>query len=260
MSFSLNIYVAILDAIAASGRATTTVESYVSSGAGVSEPSNVILRHDVDRLAFRAVAMGKLEARKNVRATYYFRCNRAGEFPSRAIMEIADQGHEVGYHYECLSDEKGNRIAALSVFERNLSKFREIAPCSTVAMHGAPLSRFNNNDLLKGVELGSLGLIADASNHFAGVELAYFTDAGGRWNGDAGLNFRDRVGSSAAYSTNPDSNEFAAWLRSHAGLVYLSTHPERWPVSWPGCMQASTTDLAALLLKRLISRYVRRSA
>ena len=107
----------------------------------------LIFRHDVDREPYKALKMAKIEANFNIKATYYFRCNK-GDFPVPFVDKISKLGHEVGYHYECLSSSNGDKNKALKIFKKNLLRFRSIAPCTSVSMHGKPLSPYNNQDLL----------------------------------------------------------------------------------------------------------------
>ena len=55
---------------------------------------------------------------------------------------------------------------------------RKIAPCNTVAMHGAPFSRFDNRKLLNISHLLKFDLSADAVISFCDENLSYFTDTG----------------------------------------------------------------------------------
>ena len=255
MSFLLSEYQALLRTAEKSGRIPCGVLEYFQVDQHDKSGSKLILRHDVDRLADRAVAMAELEKAAGVSSTYYFRCTWDGRFPAKYIELIANLGHEIGYHYECLSAMRGDRGAALSAFERNLSNLRKIAPCSTVAMHGAPLSRYHNQELLVGRDLGEFDLRADASLSFAAIELAYFTDTGGRWNASAAENFRDRVGISHGSSPPPSASEFPAWLCSYRNPVYVSTHPERWNSAPGKYALALGKDIAISRVKRAIKLF-----
>ncbi|MDZ7721988.1 MAG: hypothetical protein U5R06_03960 [candidate division KSB1 bacterium] len=59
----------------------------------------IILRHDVDRRPEYALAMAQLEAEYGIRGTYYFRIVPES-FQPHIIRQIAELGHEIGYHYE----------------------------------------------------------------------------------------------------------------------------------------------------------------
>ena len=59
----------------------------------------VILRHDVDRRPLNALTTAKLENELGIRGTYYFRIVPES-FDETIIKQIAELGHEIGYHYE----------------------------------------------------------------------------------------------------------------------------------------------------------------
>ena len=85
------------------------------------KPDNfVLIRHDVDRMPYRALNMAKLESKKGIKSTYYFR-SKKHTFKPKIIKEISSLGHEIGYHYESLSDAKGDMDLAFADFEKNLN-------------------------------------------------------------------------------------------------------------------------------------------
>ena len=67
--------------------------------------------------------MAEIENNYGVRSTYYFRAKK-NVFVPQIILKIAEMGHEIGYHYECLSDTNGDVEKALIDFE-NLKKLRD---------------------------------------------------------------------------------------------------------------------------------------
>lgn len=219
-------------------------------------PNNrrIILRHDVDRRPAHSCAMARLEHRMGVRSTYYFRANASGSFPTPAVRMIADLGHEVGYHYEDLSFCKGNREAAIARFSRNLESLRTLAPCVTVSMHGAPLSKHHNQDLLLSEDLERALLLGDAVASTESFVPYYLTDTGGRWLA-AQTNLRDRVGepwpAHALPNNIPAFRKFAAQAQQP---LYISTHPERWGQTLPSYLRAETMDIAVNSIKLVIRR------
>jgi len=62
----------------------------------------VILRHDVDRLPENALVFARIEKQVGIKVSYYFRIVEES-FDEDIIRQIADMGHEIGYHYENLS-------------------------------------------------------------------------------------------------------------------------------------------------------------
>ncbi len=256
MSFRLEAYEQLLQTLgAAPDRMLWTVTGFAKAlRTGEEFDRAVVLRHDVDRRPARAVQMARLEAAWGVRASYYFRCDRHGRFPESAIRQIGLLGHEVGYHYECLSRCNGAREAALAQFRHHIEAFRRISPCTSVAMHGAPLSRHRNQDLLVGKDLATYGLVADAVLTFDHLRLAYLTDTGGKWQASAASNMRDRVGRHAGQHPSPGDDAFASWLSGFPHPVYISTHPERWPRSRAGFVEAMLRDVLANQAKRALGR------
>jgi len=190
-----------------------------------------IIRHDVDRRPGNALLMAEIEKRLAVRSTYYFRVKHHA-FKPDIIRRISEMGHEVGYHYECLTDSRGDVRAALKDFEIKLLTLREIAPVNTISMHGSPLSRFDNRDLWRDGKnhdlllqkhsiLGEIYLDIDYS------EIAYISDTGRNWSRERS-NIRDRVES----GLNPDFADGEGLLdylkaRPHPRIIMLF-HPERW--------------------------------
>ena len=152
-----------------------------------------VLRHDVDKFPERATRMALLEKNLGIRSTYYFRWDPKSEnFPKLAIIECKIYGHEVGYHYENLSELR-DKEKALADFEYKLAQFRKIEPVQTVAMHGAPRSKIRNADMLAGVDLSKYGLLGEPHLSPEFENIAYITDSGRMWTSGAG-SVRDTMG------------------------------------------------------------------
>ncbi|MNK56731.1 hypothetical protein D3C87_757780 [compost metagenome] len=212
----------------------------------------VILRHDVDRRPAKSCALARLERAAGVRSTYYFRVTAAGEFPTAAIADIAANGHEIGYHYEDLSACGGDRPQALARFQRNLSELRNIAPCTTVSMHGAPLSKHDNQELLHADDLARAGLLGDAVASMRPFDPFYLTDTGGRWLATQS-NLRDRVGDAWPHDALPDASPgFQLFITQTTRPLYISTHPERWSASFVDYCGVKALDLVANSIKRVL--------
>jgi hypothetical protein len=157
------------------------------------EESIAVLRHDVDRFPERATRMALLEKNLGVHSTYYFRWDaKSGNFPEMHIIETKLYGHEVGYHYENLSELR-DKEKALADFEDKLAMFRKIAPVRTVAMHGAPRVRVRNADMLAGVDLSWYDLLGEPHLSPEFADIAYITDSGRKWTSGSG-SVRDTMG------------------------------------------------------------------
>jgi len=63
----------------------------------------IILRHDVDNFPENSLRTARIEHDLGIKGTYYFR-SVSGSFDKKIIRQIAHLGHEVGYHYENLSE------------------------------------------------------------------------------------------------------------------------------------------------------------
>ena len=249
-TFTHSVYAGILDVLKDSGRKGGSVEDFLTRN-DRQEPC-FIMRHDVDRWPQQAVRLAQLEHECCIRTTYYFRATTAGRFSAQAIRTIADLGHEVGYHYETLSACKGNMKIAHEVFARNLERFRGIAPCATVSMHGAPLSPHDNLNLLREVDLRRFGLVGDAVLSFSGMDIIYYTDTGGRWNAGRDINIRDFMRTThAPGSVVPSSlDAFGAFLKTTQSVIYINSHPERWAHNAFTMLVCRGLDFGSNMIKR----------
>lgn len=194
--------------------------------------------------------MARLESRHGLRTTYYFRV--VGEaFNVAAMKEVEAMGHEVGYHYEDLSLARGNAELAIESFRRHLALLRKHVVIRTVAMHGSPLSRYNNLEMWRNTDLRLFGLEADA---FLSVDyrgIAYFTDTGRDWSG-RGANLRDCPPTAKPPpSTVRSTFDLARYVETMPEeALAISAHPERWDDSLgPWCTQL-LKDTAANCVKR----------
>jgi hypothetical protein len=253
--FTIQAYRQLLDALVQSRRPVGGVEDWLE---GTLDPRTaVILRHDVDRRAVKAVRMAEMEHRCGIRGTYYFRTGAYG-FPAGAIRAIAACGHAVGYHYETLSQCGGDRAAALRLFSRNLEVFRALADCRTVCMHGAPFSRYDNRELLAGGQWRTFGLQGDAVHSFAGGAMDYLTDTGGRWTSGFKTTRRDGLAGSVGEGRRDPISTTAVLERVKQGapVLYLNVHPERWAWDpWDGLV-CRLSDMFAGIAKAAITRHL----
>lgn len=201
---------------------TVTVSDYLEK----KHPERfVIMRHDIDRLPGNALKTAKIEQELGIRATYYFRACKHVFRPS-ILKQISDMGHEVGYHYETLSESRGDYEKAIELFRLNLDNFRKICDIKTICMHGRPLSIYDNRDMWNFSNYRDFGIIGEAYLSFE-EGFNYFTDTGRTWG--RGHNIRDFI---------PDNNENIQ-LNTTDSLIklieskelnnlYILVHPERW--------------------------------
>ena len=173
----------------------------------------IILRHDVDKLPENSLTIARLESSLGVRGSYYFRSVPSG-YNEEIIRNVAELGHEVGYHYEdvarCavrgLRHAAGRRSTrlqdngryeeelvkiAIESFKENLAKLREIVPVKTICMHGSPLSKWDSRLLWKYYDYRDFGIIGEPYFDIDFNKVCYITDTGRMWDGDS-FNIRDK--------------------------------------------------------------------
>lgn len=246
MAFLLSDYKKLLEFLKQKGYSFGPVKTYYE---GVIPPF-IFLRHDVDRFSSRAVKMAQAEHNLNVSSTYYFRCDRKGVFPCKAIKKIAALGHEVGFHYETVARTKGDLSAAVKFFERELGSLRKIVDVKTVTAHGSPLSRHSN--IGYGEELGTkrFGLLGEPMADMDFSRVFYITDTGGVFGSPN--NLRDwSDGRNLRVATAP-SELSKILIPQKEPMILLNSHPERWPSSMVGLLQAVGIDMGVILLKKIV--------
>lgn len=244
LDFTLASYRHLVGHLHASGCSFRTFDSW-RAGSGV-----VAMRHDVDRLPERALAMARLEAESGVRATYFLRTKPHVLRPG-VVERLIELGHEVGYHYEDLPDAGGDLELAWDSFRRNLETLRRLAVVTSIAMHGRPLSRWDSRKLWCRFDYRSLGLLCEAYLDIDWTTTCYFTDTGRAWNGAD--NVRDRPLSQSRPSATLASTEaLANFVATKGTPAVISSHPERWTTSILGWTQVYGQDMATNLLKRLV--------
>lgn len=223
-------------------------------------PAFFILRHDVDRRPGRALRMAFLEESHGIRSTYYFR-HKPGVFEPSIVERIASMGHEVGYHYEVLDKARGNVPLAGHIFTRELARLRSVADVRTAAMHGNPISRWDNRDFWAYHAPSEFGLSGEAYISIRDREIVYATDTGGGWNRGHD-NVFDRFPPESLSAMPPLGSTWELMRVLRQGRfpkIYLQVHPNRWTSgSFEGRAQRAE-DLFLNAAKRLLAQRWRRS-
>ena len=233
MDFTIKQYIQLLTSLQDAGFFFRTFSEYLSQSRNhaitqSSQSSQIlILRHDVDLLPQNSLRFAKIQAKMGTKGSYYFRAVPES-WDDDIIKEIADLGHEVGYHYETMdtafgklkfesskfksstNNEHYDRLIDLAYeqFVENLEKLRRLVPVTTICMHGSPRSKFDNKDIWKKYDYKSLGLIGEPYYDMDFDKFFYLTDTGRRWDGWK-TSVRDKVA------------QQEEWVKQ--GLVYHST-------------------------------------
>lgn len=251
--FTLTAYRTYLEAIRREGISFWRIDDYMA--AAVKPERFCMIRHDVDRRPRHALLMARTEHEMGIVATYYFRM-KPESYNEAIIREIHSLGHEVGYHYESLSDADGDMQKAIADFEKNLATLRGLVPVKTVSMHGRPFKPYDNRDIWRVKEnhhllvskyniLGEVYLDIDYS------DIAYINDTGRNWTSGAS-NVRDKVFS----NIKADFNSGEALLAYFEGALHpklvFQIHPERWAYSGMSYGVSYLHDLAANSVKYIM--------
>lgn len=190
-----------------------------------SKSRQVILRHDVDRYPLNALKMAELEYDLDLKATYFFR-TIPSVFDHQIIKKIASLGHEIGYHYEDLSQCNGDPELAIIQFSKNLEKLRKLFPVKSICMHGSPLSKWNNKDIWNFYDYKKFEITGDTSLDLNYNEVFYITDNGRGWN-RTNVSIRDKVSSNFDIQIN-GSSHFKSLINENLlpDKLMLNVHPD----------------------------------
>lgn len=248
MDFTYNQYKALLQGIKNSSFKVVTYFEYCSN----IQNKTIILRHDVDKNPHKALEMARIEAEFDIVSTYYF---RKSTFDETIIKEIVALGHEVGYHYEELAICNGDIEKAIEMFNRNISFFRSYIPIKTIAMHGSPMSKFDNRSLWKkNYHYSNFDIIAEPYFDFIGkTNHVYFTDTGRSWNSISNIRDVSQSVYSHQLSGIYTTRDLITYIHNDPkSSIMISIHPQRWNSSlffW-------LVELIWQNTKNIVKRYV----
>jgi len=248
--FTLKIYKELLIALQQANYKFLTFEQYCE---GKREEKFIILRHDVDLKAENSLETAKIEHYLDIRASYYFRVVPQSDKP-HIIKQIADLGHEIGYHYEDLSLFKGNENQAITHFEEKLVYFRKFYPVRTICMHGNPTSKINNKNIWKSISYSDFGIFGEPYFDVDFNKIFYLTDTGRSWNGERFIIW-DKVQTSfnQHFSTTKEIIS-AAKNFTLPNQIMMTMHPQRWTNNlvlwlWELVFQSFKNQIKQVLIK-----------
>ncbi len=234
MDFTIETYLKLLQALISQGYNFQTFSNYIDKP----KEKVIILRHDVDLLPNHSKRFSILQALKNIKGSYYFR-GVPESWDESIIKEIAEMGHEVGYHYETMDTANGDVDVAWDQFRYHLDALRKLVDVSTICMHGSPRSKFDNKDIWKKYDYRSLGITGEPYYDVNFDDVFYLTDTGRRWDGWK-TSVRDKVPQQeewvkqglSFHSTNDIINVLKRG-RTLSGVevpdkIMFTMHPQRW--------------------------------
>ena len=218
----------------------------------------IVLRHDVDLKPGNSLATAKIEHELGWKSVYYFRAVPES-WDEEIIRQISGLGHEIGYHYECLTTCNGDVDAAWEDFKLNLSRLASVVgkPIRSICMHGSPCSQWDSKDIWKEYDYHTLGvefepyLDTDFSTTF------YITDTGRRWDGykvsvrDRIPVFQDKWIAAGLVFHSTDDVIAAAKTGELPRKTMITTHPQRWNEQFGPWI----TEFVLQNLKNLVKRF-----
>ncbi len=234
MDFTLGKYCSLLRSLQKAGYHFFTFEKYLSEiKEGTPFGNVIILRHDVDKNPENSLSVARIEHQLGIQSSYYFRITNKNNTVG-IIKEIAGLGHEIGYHYEDLSLNRGNKEKTWDSFKKQLEYFRQYYPVRTISMHGSPLSLYDNRELWKEFSYKELGINGEPYFDFCqeGDNKYYFTDTGRCWDGER-YNIRDKISSVRkhlkVHSTDDLIHYLSKLYKTNKNIqIMITTHPQRW--------------------------------
>ena len=230
MDFTREIFGHLLVSLQKAGYSFITYNDYCK---GSRLDRFVILRHDVDLKPLNSFWVAKDEKNLGAKASYYFRAVPES-WDDDIIKDIANMGHEVGYHYESLTTCNGNIQEAFDDFQKNLSRLRKLVPVTTVCMHGSPRSPYDSKDIWKKYDYKNLGIIGEPYLTTDFSKMLYLTDTGRRWDGYK-VSVRDKIEDYQEQWQEKgwvfhNTNDIIAALQANRlpNQLMITTHPQRW--------------------------------
>ena len=245
--FTIDTYKELLGQLINSKYKFLTFNEFLKSN----EERVVVLRHDVDLLPENSLVFAKIQAKHNVKGVYYFRAVPES-WDEKVIKEIAGLGHEIGYHYECLTTTSGDPEKGIADFGKNITALRKLAPVNTICMHGSPMSKHDSKDLWKKYNYRDFGITGEPYFDIDFKKVFYLTDTGRCWDGNK-VSVRDKVDSGFDESFHSTSEIIlAAKNNKLPDKIMFTFHPQRWTNNG----MAWTKELVMQKIKNIIKRSI----
>lgn len=225
--FSFHMFSHLVNKLKQEGYQFQTFESYLDAPL----PKSIMIRHDIDLFAYKALAFVRLEKSLGIATSYYFRVIK-GTYKPEVLKEVVSSGHELGYHYEDLARNLGNIEKSIIDFKRNLDSFRQFYPVRTVCMHGSSGSHIDNRAMWKSCNFNDFGLIGEPYLSLDFNKVLYLSDTSRRWNGTT-FALRDKVESKFSFSFT-STRDIIASIDKLPDHIMLTIHPEYWSDSFWG--------------------------
>lgn len=228
MDFTIKSYTKLLTSLQNAGFSFQTFNGFLERPVDKA----IVLRHDVDLLPQNSLQFARIQEEMGIKGSYYFRAVPES-WDEKVIREISELGHEIGYHYECLTTTNGDIEAGIKDFEKNLNELRKLAPVGTICMHGSPRSKWDSKDLWKHYNYRDFGIIGEPYFDINFDNVFYLTDTGRRWDGWK-VSVRDKVPQQEEWVKQglvfrtTDNIIHAANENLLPAKIMMTFHPQRW--------------------------------
>lgn len=193
----------------------------------------IAIKHDVETDVKKAKKIAKIEAKYNIKATYYVQSYLLDN-NHKDLKEISDMGHEVSYHYDVLDSNFGDIKKAISEFSQTIEDFKKYGfEVQTVCPHGNPLmSRVgwsSNKDFFRNKKISNqfpeiFDIVVHGQNKIKS-DYNYVSDAGYKFQIITDITHNDLK--KIDDKEISDTKELIRLANSNKSLI-LSTHPHRW--------------------------------
>lgn len=196
----------------------------------------IAIKHDVETDVKKALILAKIEAKYNIKATYYIQADLLDE-NYELLQEIASLGHEVTYHYDVLDANNGDFEKSIEEFQNNIIKFKKYGfKVETVCPHGNPvLNRdgwSSNKDFFRNIKVvelfpAILDMVVQLPKR-VNYKYTYVSDAGYGWKEIVNIGDND-----IQNNGDIDIENYKELLKlvDAQESVILSVHPHRWEKS-----------------------------
>ncbi len=223
MDFTVQQYIKLLETLIDQNYTFQTFEAFIK----MPESKSIVLRHDVDLLPQNSLVFAQIQEQMGIQGTYYFRAVPES-WDEAIIKEIAALGHEIGYHYECLTTWDGDLELGINDFKKNLIALRKLAPVTTICMHGSPMSKYDSKQLWEQYKYSDYGILAEPYFDVDYNQVFYLTDTGRKWDGHA-TSVRDKVDTTYTNTYHSTAQIItAAQQQVLPNTVMFTFHPQRW--------------------------------
>jgi|TARA_B110000908_G_C10140209_1_gene396418 hypothetical protein len=201
-----------------------------------SKENYVIIKHDVETNAKKALKLAIIENKYDLKATYYVQSYLIeNEDNIKILKKISRLGHEVTYHYDVLDSNNGNFSNAEIEFDETLIKFENLGmKVKTVCPHGNPVKKrsgwSSNKDFFRNKFINSKYFeivdIVINPEKFINNELIYISDAGFGWKKITDISNNDHSQSKDEKLKN--LNSVVNLIQDRSKTIIISAHPHRW--------------------------------